>query len=50
MSTTDSRRFVTAAAPNATAWIETALQRAFGPSWTLPEGLQQLLDRLQQAR
>lgn len=50
MSTTDSRRFVIAAAPNATAWIETALRKAFGLSRTLPNRLEQLLDRLPKAR
>jgi len=50
MSTTHPRRFVIAAAPSATAWLQAALQQAYGPPERLPDGLHQLVDRLHQAR
>jgi hypothetical protein len=50
MSTVHPRRFVMAAAPSATAWIEAAFQRAFGPPERSPDELNRLVERLQQAR
>ncbi len=50
MATTHPRRYVIAAAPSATGWLQTALQRAFGPPQHLPDELERLADRLHQAR
>jgi len=50
MSIAHPRRFVIAAAPSATAWLQVALRQAFGPPGRLPDGLDELLDRLHQAR
>ncbi len=50
MSTTHPRRFVIAVAPSATDWLKAALQQAYGSPQHLPDGLNRLVDRLQQAR
>jgi len=50
MATIHPRRFAIVAAPGATAWLQVALERAFGPPQHLPDGLNRLADRLQQAR
>lgn len=49
MSTVDPRRFVIAAAPSATTWIEAAFRRAFGAPERPPDELTRLVERLRQA-
>lgn len=50
MSTEHPRRFVIAAAPSATAWLQAALRQAYGLPEHLPGGFDELVDRLHQAR